>query len=624
MSYQSLLFCPDEKTARVVTQVLTELEFSVELSNEPFATVKKLMAKQYDAIVVDCDNEQNAALLFKSARNSTSNQACLAVAVVEGQAGVAKAFRIGANLVLTKPVNVEQSKGTLRVARGLLRKAETGKAAPSTSLAPIAAGVSQPPVANLKSTGVITPFPHAAPSISTAAFARASAAKISNIAIPDAVSSAAFEIEEDPTPQPEPTEVAFLQSIPEPAVSRTSSQHSQTSQTHKESPWLQLSRPVGEGKVPASGNNLQTPLKRPSDSTLDDLPKTTRHPFNTGLSSVQGAGAAAAPAREATAHSVARNFKPASGKAAASSHQSHWEAEPHGVAALSIESSSDGASGEAPVFASATNETKASKVPLIAAFVLLALAAAGYMGWNKMQTGAMPLILQNKPAVPQNQPSTSAGTEFAQPGPQTTQSQATTAPPQQVPQLDTNQPAESSASPTAISGKSEPAEIVVVENGVPPSATAAKPLSIKKSPEPLAVKTVPASVEPTLAPPPLQVASSATDQTIAGLITTTLPAPKRSTEATRVSQGITEGMLVKKVSPIYPSQARQMRKEGVVQILANITKSGSISSAKLIKGDAMLGQAALVAVKQWKYKPYTLDGQAVEVQTQISVNFKLP
>src|SRR5438445_9899429 len=129
MGYQALLFCPEEKTARTVTQVLSELEFSVDSCNEPFAAVKKLMAQHFDAVVVDCDNEQNATLLFKSARNSRSNQTSLAVAVVEGQAGVAKAFRIGANLVLTKPINVEQSKGTLRVARGLLRKSDSAKPA---------------------------------------------------------------------------------------------------------------------------------------------------------------------------------------------------------------------------------------------------------------------------------------------------------------------------------------------------------------------------------------------------------------------------------------------------------------------------------------------------------------
>src|ERR1700745_571382 len=137
MGYQALLFCPDEKTARTVTHVLNDLDFAVEPCTEPFAAVKKLMAQHFDAVVVDCDNEQNATLLFKSARNSTANQSSLAVAVVEGQAGVAKAFRIGANLVLTKPINVEQAKGTLRVARGLLRKGgDTSKASPNVAGSP--------------------------------------------------------------------------------------------------------------------------------------------------------------------------------------------------------------------------------------------------------------------------------------------------------------------------------------------------------------------------------------------------------------------------------------------------------------------------------------------------------
>src|SRR5271169_4758167 len=140
MGYQALLFCPDEKTARTVTQVLSELEFSVESCIEPFAAVKKLMGQHFDAVVVDCDNEQNATLLFKSARGSTSNQASLAVAVVEGQAGGAKAFSIGANLVLTKPINIEQSKGTLRVARGLLRKGEPKPAVAASVPAPAASG----------------------------------------------------------------------------------------------------------------------------------------------------------------------------------------------------------------------------------------------------------------------------------------------------------------------------------------------------------------------------------------------------------------------------------------------------------------------------------------------------
>ena len=95
MGYQALLFCPDEKTARAVTQVLSELDFTVTPSTEPFGAVKKLMGEHFDAVVVDCDNEQNATLLFKSARKRRSNnQSALAVAVVKGSpsGGSGKSF----------------------------------------------------------------------------------------------------------------------------------------------------------------------------------------------------------------------------------------------------------------------------------------------------------------------------------------------------------------------------------------------------------------------------------------------------------------------------------------------------------------------------------------------------
>src|SRR6202051_4082347 len=167
MGYQALLFCPDEKLARVVSQVFSELDFTVEPVHEPFAAVKKLMSQRYDAIVVDFENEQNASLLFKSARNSSSNQNSLAIALVLGQAGVAKAFRIGANLVLTKPINVEQAKGTLRVARGLLRKNEGTKPAAATAPPPKPAASTPlpakptlvPSVASTRPTSAVTQVP---------------------------------------------------------------------------------------------------------------------------------------------------------------------------------------------------------------------------------------------------------------------------------------------------------------------------------------------------------------------------------------------------------------------------------------------------------------------------------
>ena len=57
---------------------------------------------------------------------------------------------------------------------------------------------------------------------------------------------------------------------------------------------------------------------------------------------------------------------------------------------------------------------------------------------------------------------------------------------------------------------------------------------------------------------------------------------------------------------------------------ANISKTGTITGVKQLSGDAILGRSAIEAVQQWKYKPYFLNGEPVEIQTQITVNFKLP
>jgi periplasmic protein TonB len=67
-----------------------------------------------------------------------------------------------------------------------------------------------------------------------------------------------------------------------------------------------------------------------------------------------------------------------------------------------------------------------------------------------------------------------------------------------------------------------------------------------------------------------------------------------------------------------------MRIQGAVELLATIGKNGNITAVKVLSGDRLLAQAAIDAVKQWKYKAYYLDGQAVDFQTQITVNFRFP
>jgi periplasmic protein TonB len=90
-----------------------------------------------------------------------------------------------------------------------------------------------------------------------------------------------------------------------------------------------------------------------------------------------------------------------------------------------------------------------------------------------------------------------------------------------------------------------------------------------------------------------------------------------------VSQGVSQGMLQNKIEPVYPIIARKARVQGTVTLRAIISTQGTIESLQVVDGHPMLVAAALDAVKQWRYKPYTLSGQPVEVETTVFVNFHI-
>jgi len=589
MAYRALLFCPDEKAARTVTQVLGELEFTVEPCIEPFAAVKRLMGEHFDAVVVDCDNEQNATLLFKSARNSTSNQASLAVAVVEGQAGVAKAFRIGANLVLTKPINIEQSKGTLRVARGLLRKGEPAK--PGT------------PVAAASTTTVSTkPVP-------TRPVAPAKPAP------PAAVS----------TPRPAPP-VAKPAATPSFAATASSS-------------------PVAhDGNLPeiGKGDSAATPSAvSPAITNLDaPAPPAPRLPalgsqtpsievtsgFKGSSSASSGAASAAAPAREP--HDVH-----AAEKSTTSTTKEADLFEKPAAAAHSESSASP-----APEFtfggSNVPEESSGGSKKVLFGVAAAVLVAVGlYFGWTYFQgrstqpssqtiaapvpvattpQAAKPTSSQPKPVstAPSTSPSSSSSLPAVQP-PDTSAAAGSEEPdaepvPEKAAPSASNKPSSSASSPAGKSSatKPEPAPLVVKGGSVP--ATHAKPAASDVSAPSMIGMATPGST-----PPPNLVGSAANE-------------PRPVLQTLNISQGVSQGLLIKKVQPIYPRNALAMHVEGAVELMATISTSGSITSVKVLRGEQLLTRAAVDAVKQWKYKPYELNGEPVEIQTEVTVNFKLP
>jgi len=112
---------------------------------------------------------------------------------------------------------------------------------------------------------------------------------------------------------------------------------------------------------------------------------------------------------------------------------------------------------------------------------------------------------------------------------------------------------------------------------------------------------------------------------IGGIISSTpVAVPKVATpQRVRVSQGVSQGLRIREVKPVYPPLARQARIQGTVVLHAVISKDGSIEGLTLVSGHPMLAPAAIEAVKQWKYKPYLLNGEPVEVDTEVIVNFTL-
>ncbi|MGA8618319.1 MAG: TonB family protein [Candidatus Sulfotelmatobacter sp.] len=564
MGYQALLFCPDEKTARTVTQVLSELDFAVIPCTEPFAAVKKLMGERFDAVVVDCDNEQNATLLFKSARNAANNQSSLAVAVVEGQAGVAKAFRIGANLVLTKPINVEQAKGTLRVARGLLRKNETGKPTSSATPAmnPAAAAPEKPAHAIPRITDTRPPARVAPRMVPPASIPIQKPAQQPSVVASAPIEIAAEKIKALPDASDyiaQPAATSAQPSAPKAAASLASS----VTAERKSSPGFAASAPA-PARQSKSGASLGD---KPSILIAEPANQFVKTDLNEKNSSIT----------EASAPAAALTFG--------------------GAVAGGKEPASKGSN---------------KKLFIAVAVVLFAVGSyAARMHWarsNETETAPVPIAAQ--PAKIPSQQLTPT------PAPATTSSSSDIQAPAIAAKVQTH-PSKAIAVPES----SKPSAPVTLAESKPAATDSdSQPMVIKGNHAKAAAKAV------TDDAPALSVTDIAPDGNVAALpnLMGSNNAPTPVLQRLMVSQGVSRGLLVKQVQPIYPRSAMQLHIEGSVQLMASLSKNGNITEVRILSGDTQLARAAVDAVKQWKYKPYLLNGEPVDIQTQITVNFKLP
>ena len=628
MALQSLLLCPEEKTARVLSRVLSELEIGMEQCTEPFDAVKKLMRQRYDAVIVDWENEANATLVLKNARMSPANKTSLAVAIVEGQTSVRNAFRAGANFVLYKPISLEQAKTSLRAARALMQrgaeaaaKSQGGQAAESgPTLVPpqnFAAGTSSHPTQPSSSSHRLAPVtPISTPSQSVAAptmsatetswgpaGTAAAPAKESQSTIEELRNLAGnvldqFQGATDSSPKATTVVDARF------ADSKIVKTFPGTTKSDEEGDFYKLdidadpsapSKPKSAVKAPEA----RVPVKPQVEVQRTSTPPPAETP--------KGTEPELASIAEPLGKRGISTFDEVRKRVAAQSSRTVRSA----FDAPAAEVGSGGF--PKPVLLGIA----AVVVVVSIVFAIIHFRSAPSRQPVAQQEQAAPAPAQEQPPV----------VTMSTPTP----TNVTVEPIPQVPSAKSEFKTGKEVLSKPSAGKAAP------QSAPPPQQTEVKPASpadentADSEPEvtvhKLAAiekpKSQPHSEVAEAAPPALDaLGSTPNTDAVGGIVATAVAVPKLvAPDRVRVSQGVSQGLVLQMVKPQYPATARAMHLQGAVLLDALIGKDGAVKNLKTVKGHPVLAKSALDAVKLWRYKPYLLNGQPVEVETQITVNF---
>ena len=611
MSTRAFLLCNDEKAVHAVAQILDELEVSFEHSGEPPFALKRLSGQRFDLLIVDCDNAQNATQVFNSARASNVNKNSIAVAIVEGKAGVPNAFRLGASLVLTKPVSLEQARNTLRTGVGMTKKdaveAKPAAAGPVVTptpapLTPVAPTVA-PPTAHVVSPAPfpaavtpVVPHPVTAAAVPPAPVAKTAVVPIAPIAsapapVSPAVKPAAATVEK-PVPPTKPSAPAqehkpaltdFSESKTQPTVGVTAvakaaagttaagtaprnakfdSVFTATASTVADSD-TKKSETKADNKIKLSGSDAKEPILRIEDPLAEEIDVLD-------------------PLKD------------------------------HGVPSF-------GGLGKQPFAGFEGEKPKRSKAPLIAALVLVVVGGGAYAAWATQpdfrafigweygklcgkidaMRGKAPVIAAVKP---QPTPVPVAPVQPVTPPPANSNSET----------IDV------AVAPGA--NASNPDNPVGAANPANPAASTSNPATPSSTD---VSATKPATLQPTK-----QDATPGHTGSNASLVPASLPptttAKPPASDLPEVPEDFADDQVVHRVHPTYPKQALAKRLHGSVVLQAIVSKQGKVDSLQLVAGDPILAQAAAAAVKQWRYRPYWHNNEPTDFQTRVTVDFKLP
>jgi len=612
MAFKSLLLSKDADLVQTLARLLKDLDISVEPCSEPFAAAKRLMDQHFDAILVDCEDEQGAGWVLQSARMATASKKSVTIAIVGPQSASRGGPRAGENFVIQKPIVLKQVESTLRAARGLMADAGSPHSEAPSAASSMPAEKPLTPVSTSQTPGFHTAQGRPPAEMFdelTAALDRLGPqpAPVKPVAVAPASfgsAAAAAPALEKPVPlapafeKPAPAAPAWDKPMaPPPEAARHEEPVAPPVLRVPQQSWAGLTT------TPSAPPKAEAPSVLPLAATAAEMKPAARPAEEQGRSND-------------ALDNVRRRMNASAPPAWRTEVDEHRES-------------------PAPRFSTyAAEERPAKGFPFKAiavAMVLVSFALFGYSWYRGRHSTSTPGEQTQAPAAApqQQQPVAEPSSALPQSAPvSSNHGQAANSA-----EMAGGSASEAPAGPAIHAPKpSKPVPAAAAAEATAPDTTT----DLGMPPAPLVVEggkrqsTSPASSsEAQLAPPSLDAVASTAKHGLPGMVSSAkvdvpkLAAAPPPPQRIQVSQGVTQGLLVRQVKPQYPPMARETRVEGDVVLSAVIDKNGVVSDVRAISGPALLIPPALQAVRQWRYKPYLLNGQPVEVETQIKVQFRL-
>lgn len=642
MAVRCLLFSSDEKTAEPIRQVLAGLGVQGEHCSEAVEAVEKVTQQSYQIVIVDWDKQPEAGLLLSTARERKAAERPLTLAIVSDDLSVPKALQAGANSTLRKPLQVNQVKDTLATARDLLR-AKQGSASAA------AAGASASSPATLpanreqeeeksRAGEFLQPSARShAPEFVSSLEAVVPERVSKPVAAPAA--SVTPKTEEKPIPRPP---------VPPPLAPASSASPDKPRGLE----WYLKTRAGGTASpIPEPPPALPTPSPAKPELLGYDQPTVRSSP------SVKPKSDAVRPFSPAAPKPTPQNIQ-----------EGKREAELFDYMA--------GATGKSEEVS--RPKSRLGKAAMLGALALAtcAIAAAPQAPWHSQMRGMWARGRQTvrgwlnpQPVTPPQAPVGHenfgrAGDEYKLPASETIPD-ATTDPSQiqVLPVVDpTAKKPTNPAQPVGLpdvtgltpSGAAPSPEVQVQETQPAPSTVTPQPAGPAGVPVPIsstvsAPVNAPAHSEPPAIPPsitsnmpsvPVQPAAPKNRQprhaSVPGNVPSSLKsqlasmtpdasgnkspeAALQSIEPVSVPEAAERALLTDQPAIAYPPNAKGQATV-VLQVL--IGRDGTVQDAKFLQGSLAFARVAIDGVKQWTFKPYTMNGRAVSVQTLLTLSFK--